>query len=79
MSGEVYLLEDPRGWCVVHETRYGDSSGIEGPFLSDALAVAAAKDMAERFGARFSQAEARRSIASARRSALALVEDGAHG
>jgi hypothetical protein len=53
MSGEVYLAEDARGWLAIHESRHGDSSGVEGPFSSYAAAVAAAKDMAERFGAPF--------------------------
>lgn len=52
MSGEVYLAEDERGWLMIHKSQYGDSSGMEGPFASTVQAQAAAKDMAERFGAR---------------------------
>ncbi|PZN97779.1 MAG: hypothetical protein DCF30_15870 [Hyphomicrobiales bacterium] len=50
--GEVYLCEDERGWLVIHESEGGDSSGMEGPFPSNALAYAAAIDMADRYGAR---------------------------
>lgn len=59
MSGEVYLDRDVRGWHVIHESRFGDSSGIEGPFVSRADAVAAAKDMAARLGALFTETTAK--------------------
>jgi hypothetical protein len=78
MSGEVYLAEDERGWLVIHESEHGDSSGMEGPFHSDTLALAAAQGMAERYSARFIKAEARRSIATAQRASLRLISGGAH-
>lgn len=54
MSGaEIYLAKDERGWLAIHESRHGDSSGIDGPFPTIIAAVAAGRDMAERYGVPF--------------------------
>jgi hypothetical protein len=54
MSGaEIYLAKDERGWLAIHESRHGDSSGMEGPFPSIIAAVAAGREMSERYGVPF--------------------------
>lgn len=60
MSGELYLMDDERGWFVVHESRGGDSSGIDGPFASRLSAVLAGRDLASRLDADFAEGEAGR-------------------
>lgn len=58
MSGQLYLLSDERGHFIVHESRHGDSSGIDGPYASRMSAVLAGRDMAVRLDADFAEGEA---------------------
>ncbi len=52
-AAEIYLSKDERGWLAIHESRHGDTSGMEGPFSSIIAAVAAGRDMAARYGVPF--------------------------
>lgn len=52
-AAEIYLAHEERGWIAIHESRNGDSSGMEGPFSSITTAVAAGRDMARRYGVPF--------------------------
>lgn len=58
MSGELYLIDDERGWFVIHESQTGDISGIDGPFASRLSAIFAGRDMALRLDADFAEEEA---------------------
>lgn len=68
MSGELYLMDDERGWFVILESRRGDSSGIDGPYASRMSAVFAGRGMAVRLDADFAEGEAGKVLAFATES-----------